>query len=196
MTPELTDAEAIQASRRRPELFEHVFNRHYSAVFRFAAGRMGADEAADVASDTFARAFDRRQRFDTGRASALPWLFGIAANVMRERRRKATRKARAMMRFSAGEHHAHFEGETVDRLDATGQAHRLRRALAGLSDDEYQVLMLAALADLSYQEIADTLEVPIGTVRSRLSRARRRMREQLEADRPISGGSNVGQRVL
>jgi RNA polymerase sigma-70 factor (ECF subfamily) len=182
-----TDCEIILASRRRPEMFEVIFERHYQSVYRFAAGRAGIDEAGDIASDTFVRAFDRRDRFRPDRESALPWLFGIAANVARERRRKSARRMNMVRRsvtLIAGED-ARFENEAADRIDALSYRPELATALASLTDDEYQVLMLLALADFSYPDIAEHLDIPIGTVRSRIHRARRKMRELMEAQRPI-----------
>jgi RNA polymerase sigma-70 factor (ECF subfamily) len=119
-------------------------------------------------------------------ANALPWLFGIAVNVTRERFRKVNRGRRAHDRVAvAAEIISPFEGEAVERTDALARTADLASALSGLTDDEYQVLMLSALSDLSYQEIADSLDIPIGTVRSRLARARRKMRELMEPDRSI-----------
>jgi RNA polymerase sigma-70 factor (ECF subfamily) len=194
---QLTDCEIIVASRRRPELFEVIFERHYQAVFRFAAGRQGPDEAADIASDTFIRAFDRRDRFRTDRENALPWLFGIAANVARERNRKRIRRLRMVRRSTIvfGGDDSRFEVDATDRLDAMSQSQALAGALSKLSEDEYQVLMLLAIADFSYSDIAESLDIPIGTVRSRIHRARNKMRELLEAERSISGGSAINGRL-
>ena len=198
VTDKRTDCEIIVASRGRPELFETIFERHHQAVYRFAAGRCGPDDASDVASDTFVRAFDRRDRFRTDRDSALPWLFGIAANIVRERRRKSARR-HGMLRRSTmlvvGED-ARFESEAAERVDASFQQRALAEALSTLSDDEYQVLMLLAIADFSYSDIAEHLEIPIGTVRSRIHRARRRMRELLEHERPITDDSATHGRLL
>jgi RNA polymerase sigma-70 factor (ECF subfamily) len=183
------DAEIISASRRRPELFETIFERHYDAVYRFSIGRVGYHDASDVASDTFVRAFDRRDRFRTDRESALPWLFGIAANVARERHRKSVRGLR-MLRRTAGmtmREDSLFEVDAADRLDALSKRSDLTAALRTLSEDEYQVLMLLAVADFSYADIAEALDIPIGTVRSRIHRARNKMRELMEDERPISG---------
>jgi RNA polymerase sigma factor (sigma-70 family) len=187
MNQQSTDCEVILASRRRPELFEVIFERHYQAVYRFAVGRAGVDDAGDIAADTFVRAFDRRDRFRTDRECALPWLFGIAANVARERRRKSVRRHRMVQRsvaLVAGDD-ARFEVEAAERVDALSQRPELTAALATLTEDEYQVLMLLAIADFSYPDISEYLGIPIGTVRSRIHRARRKMRELMEAERPI-----------
>lgn len=187
MNDHRSDCEIILASRRRPELFEVIFERHYQAVFRFSMGRVGVDDAPDVAADTFVRAFDRRDRFRTDRESALPWLFGIAANVARERRRKSARRLNMVQRSAmlvAGEDWR-FEAEAAERVDAMAQRADLSSALSTLTEDEYQVLMLLAIADFSYTDISDHLGIPIGTVRSRIHRARRKMRELMERERPI-----------
>ena len=198
MHEHLTDSEIIVASRRRPEMFEVIFERHYQAVFRFAAGRNGFEDAGDIASDTFVRAFDRRDRFRTDRESALPWLFGIAANVARERNRKRIRRQRMLRRSAglAGTDDSRFEADAAERVDAMSQRRDLTSALESLSEDEYQVLMLLAVADFSYSDIAEALDIPIGTVRSRIHRARNKMRELLEAERPISGDSVTNGRTL
>lgn len=194
MDAQVTDGEIIAASRRRPELFEVIFDRHYGAVVRFASGRVGPDEGPDVAADTFVRAFDRRHRFRPDQDSALPWLFGIAANVVRERRRSLSRllgaAERAASRWTAGEE-SRFELESADRLDAEARRSDLLAALARLTDDEYEVLMLSALGQMTYPDIAHRLDIPIGTVRSRLHRARRKMQELLTVERPIAGGRSI-----
>jgi RNA polymerase sigma factor (sigma-70 family) len=190
------DGALIAQSIRNPEVFEVVFDRYYQAVYRFAVGRAGVSEAGDVAGETFLRAFARRHRFDVEQTNALPWLFGIAVNVTRERFRKVNRGRRALDRVAAApEIISPFEGEAVERTDALSRTDELASALADLTDDEYQVLMLSALGDLSYQEIADSLDIPIGTVRSRLARARRKMRELMEPDRSIPAADEPATRT-
>lgn len=173
-----TDAEVIRRSLSRPQAFEVIFDRHFDAVHRFAVGRVGIQDAADVAAETFARAFDRRSRFRPDRRSALPWLFGIAVNVCRERTRRAARGERASYRLSVRPDQLgdSFESDLMARVDAERLIPDLVAALRGLSDAEYALLMLAGESDLSYQDMADLLGIPIGTVRSRLARARRRLR--------------------
>lgn len=187
-----SDAEIIATSRARPQAFEVVFDRHFDAIVRYATGRVGAANAADVAGEVFVRAFGLRARFDGRHPSALPWLYGIAANVCREHVRKAARRRRAILRHgSAADAIATgFEVEAVARVGAGARRQDLEAALRFLSDDEYAVLMLAAIGGVTYQEMADHLQVPVGTVRSRLSRARRRVRELLEVVRPIQDGSD------
>ncbi len=190
------DGQVIAASVRHPELFEVIFDRHYRAVVRFAVGRVGITDGPDIAAETFLRAFSRRSRFDPAHQTALPWLFGIAVNVGRERVRKSVRGRRAFDRMTPpSETLSPFESDAVDRTDAEARSVELNAALARLTDDEYQVLMLAAIGDLSYQEISDTLDIPLGTVRSRLSRSRRRMRELVDEVRPTPTGDEPAPRA-
>lgn len=179
------DGADIAASRHDPDRFEVIFDRHYDAVVRFAAGRVGEVHAHDVAAEVFVRAFDRRHLFREDRRSALPWLFGIATNVTRERRRKEARGAFALRRAAVEEPAEEtFDVAAAARLDAAATRPALAYGLGRLSDDEYQVLMLAALGDLTYEAMAADLGIPVGTVRSRLHRARRRMRDFLAAALP------------
>jgi RNA polymerase sigma factor (sigma-70 family) len=174
-----SDGEAIERSLTDPQVFEVIFDRHFDAVHRFAIGRVGTQDAADVAAETFARAFGRRHRFLLEKSSALPWLFGITVNVCRERTRRSDRSRRATGRLTNETVTEPFENALTARLDAERMLPDLVAALRSLSDDEYALLMLAGESDLSYQEMADTLGIPIGTVRSRLARARRRVKSAL-----------------
>jgi RNA polymerase sigma factor (sigma-70 family) len=177
----LSDAAAIERSLTDPRTFEVIFDRHFDAVYRFAIGRVGNQDAADIAAETFARAFSRRHRFRLDRSSALPWLFGITVNVCRERSRRSDRSRRAVGRMNnpSDAITEPFENALTARVDAERLLPDLVAALRSLSDDEYALLMLAGESDLSYQEMADTLGIPIGTVRSRLARARRRVKSAL-----------------
>lgn len=177
----LTDAQVIERSLTDPRAFEWIFDRHFAAVHRFAVGRVGLQEAADVVAETFARAFDRRHRFRTDKPSALPWLFGIAVNICRERLRRADRGNRATTRIATRIEMTteSFESALAERIDAQRLRPGLVAALQTLSDDEYALLMLSTESDLTYHEMAATLGIPIGTVRSRLARARKRVRTAL-----------------
>lgn len=180
-TTGLSDAQIIDRSLTDPQSFEAIFDRHFESVHRFAVGRVGLQDSADVVAETFARAFDRRQRFRRDRPSALPWLFGIAANVARERTRKTDRAHWATWRVALRSDviAEPFESALADRIDAERLRPDLITALRRLSDDEYALLMLSTESDLTYDQMADTLGIPVGTVRSRLSRARRRLRASL-----------------
>lgn len=176
-----TDAQVIAASHGDPTVFALVFDRHYDSVHRYLARRVGIDLADDLAAETFTTAFDVRRRYGTEYPDARPWLFGIATNLVRHHRRGEARRLRAYARLDRP---AEAEGglEGVDaRLDAERMGPALAEALTRLSDGDRDTLLLFAWADLRYEEIAVALRVPVGTVRSRLNRARRRLRELLGA---------------
>ena len=185
-----SDAQVIEASLTEPRVFETIFDRHFEPVHRFAVGRVGAQEAPDVVAETFARAFDRRHRFALDKPSALPWLFGIAVNVCRERRRRSDRGVRATTRMAVRTEMTTepFENALAERIDAQRLLPELINALQSLSDEEYALLMLATESDLSYEDMAATLGIPIGTVRSRLARAKRRVRSALRATAATTRG--------
>lgn len=177
----LTDAAAITASLHDPARFEVVFLRHFGAIHRYLHRRAGRELADDLAAQTFAVAFANRARFDPAQVDAGPWLYGIAGNLLRTHRRTERRQLLAYARTGI-DPVAPDEVSTADeRLDAAASAPRMARALAALRDDDRDALLQFAWADLTYEQIATALDVPIGTVRSRLARARRRVRELLDA---------------
>jgi RNA polymerase sigma factor (sigma-70 family) len=160
---EPSDAEVIADSLDRPAAFDAVFERHVAAVHAFAQRRIGLTLAEDVTAEAFARAFAARTRFDRTQGSARPWLLGIASNVMRRHWRTERRRLAA---------YAKSVREDRPGSPPTAESAALA-ALARLPLRQREVVLLHAWADLSYEEIARALDVPIGTVRSRLARARR-----------------------
>jgi RNA polymerase sigma-70 factor, ECF subfamily len=167
------DGRIIGRSLADPHAFGAIFERHFDAVYGYARRRVGAELAEEVATETFTRAFARRQAFDASRVEARPWLLGIAANLLRRHWRTERRRLAAYAR--AAERSAPAEPGLLSEVVA---------ALDSLSRDEREALFLFAVADLSYDEIADALEIPLGTVRSRLARARRRVRGVLGDEDP------------
>lgn len=178
---ELPDAEIIRRSLVDPNVFGVVFERYHDTIFRFVARRQGLDIAADLTADVFIRAFSLRSRYDVERESCRPWLYGIASNIIGDelrRQRRSERRYLAMIGLQVNDGDV-FE-RADDQISAEQQAARLQGSLARLRPGDRAVLLLYSIEELTYQEIADALDIPVGTVRSRLSRARRRMRE-LEA---------------
>jgi RNA polymerase sigma factor (sigma-70 family) len=179
-----SDAEVIGRSLDEPESFGLIYDRHAATVLRFLGRRVGAGAAEGLVGELFRVAFERRKTFDGSRASALPWLYGIGSNLLLKHRRGETRRLRASAQMAAA-------GEAADRragtaaLDARLLFPRVADAIEALPDGEREALLLFAWEDLSYQSVAEALELPIGTVRSRLSRARAQLRELLEP-----GGKN------
>jgi RNA polymerase sigma-70 factor (ECF subfamily) len=176
-----SDARIIAASRDDAQVFAVIFERHFDAVFSYVGRRVGSEVADEIAAETFLAAFRSRQRYDTSRPVARPWLLGIATNLLRHHHRTEVRRLRAYSRIERPESSTGDFDLADARLDAARARPRLLAAIADLSRDERDALLLLAWADLSYDEIAQALEIPIGTVRSRLHRARARMRELLNA---------------
>jgi RNA polymerase sigma factor (sigma-70 family) len=168
-----TDADAIAASLSEPRAFVDVFDRHFDAIHRYLRRRVGTHVADDLASETFAQAFEHRRRFDGRRPDARPWLYGIAHNLLRHHYRDEERALRTYARTGVDPIHGSSE-------DAGPPHPELADALANLSPGERDVLLLVAWAELEYAEVAGALGIPVGTVRSRLNRARGRVRELLE----------------
>jgi RNA polymerase sigma factor (sigma-70 family) len=183
-----TDAEVIAASLAHPRAFTPIFERHYDAIHGYLARRAGTTVADDLASEVLERAFTLRHRFDQERASARPWLYGIAANVLRSHHRSAGRGHRAVARAGAALVHPAGPAElAVTRVDAAHEVAALVDRVAALPGGEREALLLLAWEDLTYAEIADAQGVPIGTVRSRLNRARRRLCEPVDLAEPTPG---------
>ena len=174
-----TDAELIEASLRVTEKFAVIFDRHAPHIQRYLARRLGQQVADDLLAETFLVAFSKRQRYDPSRPDARPWLYGIATNLVGQHRREEVRRYRMPSAVPDVDDHA-------DRVaaDVTAQAMRsmLTGALGALSAEDRDVLLLVAWEQLSYLEIAEALAIPVGTVRSRLNRARRKVRAALGTD--------------
>lgn len=173
------DAAVVRQSLERPEVFALLYDRHAADIHRYAARRLGDGAADDITADTFLTAFRIRARFDTTRRSARPWLYGIAANLIGKQRRKEVRGLRALARAGLDVVAESWVEGADSRLAAEASQGELAGAVAGLSGGDRHVLLLVAWADFSYQEVADALSIPIGTVRSRLNRARRKVRKAL-----------------
>jgi RNA polymerase sigma-70 factor (ECF subfamily) len=181
-----SDAAAIALSLKEPAAFATVFERHFSLVHRFLCARAGVEPAADLASETFAIAFRRRADYDLERPDARPWLIGIAVNLARQARRSEGRLNRALARL-AGERTPQQESPEA-RLEPHGNITTLREVLADLPPDDRDLLLLFACLEFSYEQIAETMSLPIGTVRSRVHRLRSKLRGRLA---PAAGEAGV-----
>lgn len=187
--PSSTDAEVLASSIDRPTAFATIFDRHQQAIHRYLWTRAG-EAADDLAAEVFRIAFERRSTFDTSYRSAKPWLFGIAANVAREHHRSRARRRATEDRSATLEGPA-TAPDPEDRLTDLAATEPVAAAILDLPERDREPLLLYAWADLSYDEVAVALEVPVGTVRSRIHRARGRVRERLERGprRPAAKGT-------
>jgi RNA polymerase sigma factor (sigma-70 family) len=157
--------------------FDAAFEEEFAPLHRYLARRLGASVADDLAAETFAVAFRSWDRLDPERP-VRPWLYGIAANLVRHHWRKERRMLRAYARSGIDPVFAE-DDVAVERADADARHQELAAALAELRRDEREVLLLNAWTELSDSEIAVALDLPVGTVKSRLSRAREKLRNQL-----------------
>jgi RNA polymerase sigma factor (sigma-70 family) len=171
---QLDDGAVFARSVSDPEVFTVIFDRHYRAVYGYLARRVGRAIADDLAAETFILAFERRSAYRPDAERALPWLLGIAVNLLAHHRRSEARQLRAL---AAARPEAGSDAEPTDG----SLPRRLVAALEQLDDHDREALLLYAWAELKYAEIADVLGIPVGTVRSRLSRARRKLRDALAA---------------
>jgi RNA polymerase sigma factor (sigma-70 family) len=175
------DGDLIAASIEEPRAFAAIFERHFWSIHDYLGRRLDRRLADELASQTFLIAFDRRASFDPRSGGSRPWLFGIASNLLREQRRSEVRELRAMARLAPD------PSVAIDGVDSRIDAERLRgilaESLASLPPEEADVLLLLVWAELDQPEIAEALGIPTGTVKSRLSRARARLRPALEIAR-------------
>lgn len=192
-----TDGEVMRSSLDDPAAFNTVFDRYYARIFSYLAARVGPSDAEDLASEVFVAAFRQRATFHADAVSAAPWLYGIAANLARRHHRSMARRRRAYLRAPTTDV-VWFDPDPTVHIDAERRIELLGKELKRLRGDDLEVLLLYALADLSYAEIAEALGIPVGTVRSRLSRTRERLRNLLAAEgqqegdnRDIPGGGDA-----
>ncbi|MGC5169676.1 RNA polymerase sigma factor [Micromonospora sp. DT81.3] len=171
------DSEIIRRSIDVPSAFAELFERHAKVIGAFAARRVGSDAAQDILSETFLVAFRRRRDFDPSWDSAKPWLLGIATRLIGKHRGKEAAQWRAF-EASAGGAETWSDGAIdalVKRTDAAAALRALAPRIAALTARDRDTLLLYAWGDLTYEQIAVAQGIPVGTVRSRLNRVRRKL---------------------
>ena len=175
------DSEIFAAARDRPARFSELYERHASAVFRYAARRTDRETAEDIVSETFLVAFEKRETFDSTVGGALPWLLGIATNLIHKRARLEARAWRGLLAAHGAGSVAVDQVEQLGmRVDAERAVKSTARIMRRMNAGDRDVLLLHAWGDLTYEEIAVALKIPVGTVRSRLNRARKSLRIALD----------------
>ncbi|MFF6990602.1 sigma-70 family RNA polymerase sigma factor [Streptomyces sp. NPDC010273] len=174
------------------ELFDAYARSVYNHAFRLTGDWA---QAEDIVSLTFLDAWRLRGRLDEEGGSPRPWLLGIATNVTRNTRRAARRHAAAVSRLPRDETERDFADEVAARLDDTAELALVRTALATLRRAEREVLALCVWSGLDYRAAAEALGVPVGTVRSRLSRARAKLAKHVKSrELPPGDGQMKGDR--
>jgi RNA polymerase sigma-70 factor (ECF subfamily) len=175
-----------------PDTFAVLFDRYADDIHRYVARRLGTDAADGLMAETFVIAFQRRRRYNLSRSQARPWPYGIATNLVGRHRRAEARRLQALSRVTSmtrGEESGDSEpmaDRVADRVSAERSRGALAGALAGLSARYRDALVVVAWGELDYTEAAEALGIPVGTVRSRLHRARSKVREALRGSDPTS----------
>jgi RNA polymerase sigma-70 factor (ECF subfamily) len=169
-----TDADLLVRSVTEPPLFGRLYDRRGLAVRRYVARRVGDGAADDLSAEVFVRAFGSRARFRAEHESALPWLLGIANNVIADHRRVERRRLTALQRLAG-------EASGAMELSRDGLSEELVAALRALPARERDTLLLVVWGELTQEEAASALGVPIGTVSSRITKARQRLSDSLRS---------------
>lgn len=198
---QLGEPESLPADKDRPYLggpepaveFGRLFDAYARPLHNYLARRIGRDAAHDLVSETFLVALNQRHGYDPRRGAVRSWLYGIATNLLRRHVREEARSLHAAAR-SVGHlpgQQASHDSQVADRVDAATLAGQLAGALAGLAEGDRDVLLLTSWAGLDSNEVAQVLEIPVGTVRSRLHRVRKSLRanapKQSTVDREEDG---------
>lgn len=179
-----SDAEIIARSVREPGCFAEVFDRHAAEILRYAHARVGRDLAEDVTAETFLAAFGRREHYDTSRADARPWLYGIAVRQIGKHRRAEVRRLRMLRSMPAELWAGDISDRSVERVTAERLRPQLAAVLSSLSRRDRELLLLTTWGGLSYAEAAAALSTTVSAVKSRLNRIRARARKALGGTNP------------
>ncbi|MGH3123557.1 MAG: RNA polymerase sigma factor [Streptosporangiaceae bacterium] len=173
------DAMVIAESLVDPDRFAVLFDRHAPVIHRYAGRRAGPQAADDLVAETFLAAFRRRGSYDQSYRDARPWLYGIATNLISQHRRDEIRQIRIRQAVVPEQDHPGHGDRVAADVTAGAMRGLLTAALAGLGAGDRDVLLLIAWEQLTYDETACALGIPVGTVRSRLNRARSVLRATL-----------------
>jgi RNA polymerase sigma factor (sigma-70 family) len=190
-----SDAEIIARSLAEPEAFAAIFDRHNATVHGYLRRRLGSEVADDLLAETFAQAFRGRVRYVAQHDTCRAWLLGVTAHLIANHRRAERRRLAALQRECGRRARAADELDGVlGRATAGELSEQLAKGLRRLESRDREVLLLYAWAELSYAEIAEALDIAVGTVRSRLHRAREQLRGYLPPppDLPLTSTLRTG----
>jgi RNA polymerase sigma factor (sigma-70 family) len=185
VTWSVTDRSDARLVTGPAESFGVLFEQYAGQLYDYVARRVGRQVAEDLVAETFLVAFAGRERYDPAVPNARPWLFGIITNLLRNHQRAETRAWRAYARagsdpLGGGRAVAEpFADRVGERLDAQAAARAMAGALASMPSRQRDLLLLHVWAGMDYPELATALGLPPGTVRSRLHRAKARLRQAL-----------------
>lgn len=174
--PRLTDPPDLRA------VWEEIFATHFADIHRYITRRLSRDVADDMAAEVFLAAY--RKGYDASRGAVRPWLYGIATHLIARHHRSEMRKWKALSRTASRPEYSH-EDATLMRVAASELTGKLAGALAALNRRDRDVILLHVLGDLSHAEISAALNIPTGTVASRLHRARKQLRKALGDVNPL-----------
>ncbi|MFC5823150.1 RNA polymerase sigma factor [Nonomuraea insulae] len=184
-SPVVVDSEIIAGSLDDPEKFAALFDRYAAMLYRYISFRLGPALTEDLVGETFLIAFRRREAYDVSYRDARPWLLGIATKLITGHRRAEISRYRAAERQGPAPAVDGPEEAITRDLTAQGSRPALLHALALLPRGDRDVLLLVAWSDMTYEEAARALGIPVGTVKSRLNRARRKVRQALGGVNPL-----------
>jgi RNA polymerase sigma-70 factor, ECF subfamily len=180
----VSSADLIRLSVEDPPRFGDVFDRHLAVVYRYAVARVGAADAEDITAEAFSVAFRFRDSYDESRGQPVGWLLGITANVIRHHLRTKERGVVRLSRYALLADASRGGFTVADPAEGVVVRRGLLQALATLSPDQQDAVTLVDGVGLTYQEASAALQVPIGTVQSRVARGRLLLRAALLGDPP------------
>ncbi|WP_328464139.1 RNA polymerase sigma factor [Actinoplanes sp. NBC_00393] len=166
--------------------FAALFDRHAPYIHRYLARRLGDQQADDLVAETFLTAFRRRATFRPEQRDARPWLYGIATHLVAQHRRDEVRRLRLHQAVPPEPDTTCHADQVAAHVTATALRDTLTSALADLTDGDRDVFLLIVQEELTYEQVAAALDIPIGTVRSRLHRARTTLRAALGGRNPLT----------
>jgi RNA polymerase sigma factor (sigma-70 family) len=170
-------------------LYGELFERHAREIYRFCFRRIADGRTAeDLTQAVFLEAWRRRRQVQLPPEAMRPWLFGVAHNLLRNHHRSLRRHKAALARLPRPRSDADLGADLAQRLDDEQRAQRALEHFRRLPQDDQDVIALCAWAEMSYDDAARALGVPVGTVRSRLSRARARLAEHASEPREEGAG--------
>ena len=175
---EATDCDLLAMAGSKPEAFGELFKRHSRSVYAYCARRTGnLDLAEDLTSVVFMEAFRRRRKLQLSSKSALPWLIGVANNVIRNAERSLRRYRSALDRIPVPANGVSSEEDAMERLGAQEALASALEAISALTQGEQDVVLLVLWSEFTYADAATALSIPVGTVRSRLASARAKFKD-------------------